>query len=169
MMRALIRLARDRSAAAAVEMAMVLPLLLVIAYASFEMGNYFLTEHVVQKAARDAARYAARLPMTNYPDCTTVPVTTIDKIEKVARTGRPDGTASNRIYTWTGAGMTQVEITCATGQPYSTGGVYQSFPAGAPVVTVTATVPYGSLWGNLGFKAMNLYVYGRSQTAVFGA
>lgn len=169
MMRALLRLARDRSAAAAVELAMSLPVLLVIAYATFEMGNYFRTEHVVQKAARDAARYAARLPMTNYPDCTTVPAGTVDKIEKVARTGRPDGTASNRIHTWTGTSMTQVSISCATGQTYSNAGVYQNFPGGAPVVTVTATVPYGSLWGSLGFGAMNLNVYGRSQAAVFGA
>ena len=148
---------------------MSLPVLLVLAYAPFELGNYFWTEHVVQKAARDAARYAARLPMTDYPDCTTVPAGTVDKIEKVARTGRPDGTASNRVHTWTGAGMTQVSIACVTGQPYSTAGVYQNFPAGAPVVTVTSTVPYGSLWGTLGFPAMNLSIYGRSQAAVFGA
>ena len=162
-------LGRNRSGAAAAELALSLPVLLVLFYACFEMGNYFWTEHVVQKAARDAARYAARLPMLEYPDCTTVPAGTIDKIEKVARTGRPDGTASNRIHTWTGSGMTQVAIACTTGQPYSTGGVYQNFPAGAPVVTVTATVPYGSLWGTLGFGATSLSVYGRSQAAVFGA
>ena len=165
-MRALIRLARDRSAAAAVEMAMVLPLLLVIAYATFEMGNYFLTQHVVQKAARDAARYAARLPMTNYPSC--APTSTAEEqIRRVARTGDPAGTQANRIYTWTADNMTTVTLACDTSGTYS--GVFQAFPNGVPVVTVTSTVPYGSLWGNLGFRAMNLSVYGRSQTAVFGA
>lgn len=166
MMRALLRLARDRSAAAAVEMAMVLPILLVIAYATFEMGNYFLTQHVVQKAARDAARYAARLPMTNYPSC--APTSTAEQqIRRMARTGDPAGTQANRIYTWTADNMTTVTLTCDTSGTYS--GVFKDFPNGAPVVTVSSTVPYGSLWGNLGFRAMNLSVYGRSQAAVFGA
>ena len=166
MMRPFLRLARDRSAAAAVEMAMSLPILLALAYATFEMGNYFRTEHVVQKAVRDAARYAARLPMTNYPSC--APTSTAEEqIRRVARTGVPDGTQANRIHTWSADNMTTVTLTCDTSGTYS--GVFQAFPNGAPVITVTSTVPYGSLWGNLGFGAMNLSVYGRSQAAVFGA
>ena len=166
MMRTLVRLARDRSASAAVEMAMSLPLLLVLAYAAFEMGNYFRTEHVVQKAARDAARYAARLPMTSYPACAAT-AGAEQQIRRVARTGLPDGTTANRIHTWTADNMTTVTLACIPAGTYS--GVFQNFPDGAPVVTVTSTVPYGSLWGMLGFNAINLNVYGRSQAAVFGA
>ena len=166
MMRALLRLARDNSAAAAAEMAMTLPVLMALTYAAFEMGNYFLTEHVVQKAARDAARYAARLPWTSYPSC--VPTSAAEQqIRRVARSGLPTGTAANRIYTWTADNMTTVTLVCDTSGTYT--GVFKDFPNGAPVITVTSTVPYGSLWGNLGFGSLNLNVYGRSQAAVFGA
>ena len=166
MMRILVRLALERSAAAAVELAMSLPVLLVIAYGTFELGNYFRTEHVVQKAARDAARYAARLPMTNYPSCAAT-AGAEQQIQRVARTGVPDGTQANRIHTWTADNMTVVTIACDTSGTYS--GVFQNFPDGAPVITVTSTVPYGSLWGTFGFGASSLSVYGRSQAAVFGA
>ena len=166
MMRTPLRLARDRTAAAAAELAISLPILLVLAYAPMEMGNYFLTQHVVQKAARDAARYASRLPMTSYPSCdATAPAR--EQIQRVARTGRPDGTASNRIHTWTADTMTTVTLFCDTSGTYS--GVYSDFAMGAPKVTVTAAIPYGSIWGSLGFGAMNLSVYGRSEAAVFGA
>lgn len=166
MMRSLRRLAADRSGASAAEMALVAPLLIVMMVASFEMGNYFLNEHVVQKAARDAARYAARLPMDSYPACT--PTTAAEEqIRRVARTGVPDGTTSNRIYTWTADSMTTVAVTCDTSGTYQ--GVFEDFPDGAPVVTVSSTVPYGSLFGALGFGSIGLSVYGRSQAAVFGA
>lgn len=165
MMRTLLRLAADRSGASAAEMALATPLLLVLMFGSFEMGNYFLAEHVVQKAARDAARYAARLPMSNYTTC-TVQDPALTQIQKVARTGRPDGTVQ-RLQGWTADSMTNVAMACDTSGTYQ--GVYEDFPMGAPVVTVTATVPYASLWGSMGFGAANLNVYGRSQAAVFGA
>ena len=166
MMPTLLRLARDRTAAAAVEMAMSLPILLAITYATFEMGNYSRTEHVVQKAARDAARYASRLPMSNFPSCTPT-ATAEEQIRRVARTGVPDGTQANRIHSWTADNMTTVTVVCDTSGTYS--GVYDDFAMGVPVVTVTSTVPYASLWGSLGFGAGSLSVYGRSQAAVFGA
>ena len=49
----------DQSGSAAAELALSLPLLLILMFGSFEVGNYFLSEHVVQKAVRDA--YAAHL------------------------------------------------------------------------------------------------------------
>ena len=52
------RLARDVHAAAAAELALVLPLLLIIMFGSFEIGNYFLNEHILVKAVRDGARVA---------------------------------------------------------------------------------------------------------------
>ena len=70
MMRLLTQVAHDRSATAAVEMALVAPLLILLMFASVDAGNYFLSEHVVDKAVRDAARYAARLPFTDF-DCST--------------------------------------------------------------------------------------------------
>jgi Flp pilus assembly protein TadG len=63
-------LLKDRTAAAAAEMALVLPILLILIFGSVELGYYFMSEHVVDKAVRDAARYAARLPVTDF-DCST--------------------------------------------------------------------------------------------------
>ena len=84
----------DRSGSSAAEMALVTPLLLVLMFGTFELGYFFLSEHVVQKAVRDAARYAARLPMASYPSLHGPPRTPKRQSGKVARTGRPDGTVA---------------------------------------------------------------------------
>src|SRR6184192_1907937 len=91
---------RDCHGTAAVEMALCLPLLLALMFGSVELGNYFLSEHVVQKAVRDASRFAARLPLTDYPSC-TVPSggTAEQQVKNVARTGDPAGTTA-RLRDW---------------------------------------------------------------------
>lgn len=165
MMRSLVRLARDRSGSSATELALSVPLLLILMYATFEMGHYFRSMHVVQKGVRDAARYAARLPMTSYPSCTPTGATEL-QIQKVARTGLPDGTVQ-RLQGWSADTMTAVTLTCDTSGTYT--GVFEEFPDGVPVITVNATVPYASLWGTLGFGAVGLNLHARSQAAVFGA
>src|SRR5436190_1625070 len=106
MMRRASLLATDRSGSAAVEMALALPLLLALMFGSFELGNYFLSEHVVQKSVRDAARYAARLSMTNY-DCSSATVATAaqQQIRNVARTGDPSGTSA-RLRNWVDSNTT---------------------------------------------------------------
>ena len=45
--------------AAAAEMALVLPILIALMFGSFELGNYFLNQHVVTKAVRDGLRFEA--------------------------------------------------------------------------------------------------------------
>jgi len=57
---------RDTKGASAAEMALVLPLLLVLMFGPFELAHYFWTEHKVVKGVRDGARYASRLGFTNY-------------------------------------------------------------------------------------------------------
>ena len=47
------RLLRDKRGNAAVEMALVTPLLLLILFGSVELGNYFMDEHTLVKAVRD--------------------------------------------------------------------------------------------------------------------
>jgi len=172
----------NRSGSAAVEMALVLPMLLVLMFGSFDVGNYFLSEHVVQKAVRDAARYAARLPMTNYPSC-TVPAggTAETQTRRVARTGDPDGdydnngTADQRLIGWTNDNMATVTINCGVAGSFNNGGVYKDFPTvggvagAAPVITVQATVPYKTFFGILGLRASTVNLYAQSQAAVIGA
>lgn len=158
------RLAADSRASAAAEMALVLPLLLLLMFGSFELGNYFLSEHAVQKGVRDASRYASRLPISSYPGCDpTGPVEL--QIKRVARTGRPDGTDA-RVAGWTDA-ATVVELACDTSGTHA--GIYTvyPFPDGVPTITVKAAVPYLSLFGTLGLGDPSLTLNAQSQSAIF--
>ena len=162
------QLSRDRSGSAAAEMALVLPILLVLLFGSIELGYYFVSEHVVDKAVRDASRYAARLPLADYPSCTSVDPTAEQQIQRLARTGEPDGTTS-RLAGWTDDTMTTVSISCPGTGTYANAGIYTDFPNGAPVVTVTAAVPYSTLFGILGLGASTLTLNASQQAAVIGA
>ena len=169
------RLVSDRDGTAAVEMALSLPILLVLILGCFDASNYFLAEHVVQKGVRDAARYAARLPLTSYPSC-TVPSggTAEQQVQRVARSGDPSGAAGQRLAGWTNDNMTTVTINCAVAGSFNNGGLYKDFPTiggvpgAAPVVTVSATVPYMPLFGYL-FRGLSLNASAESQAAVIGA
>lgn len=161
------RLAADRAGSSAAEMALVLPLLLTMMFSTFELGNYFLAEHVVQKAVRDAARYAARLPMTNYPSCVPTSAATA-QIQRMARTGRPDsGGAPQKLQGWTADTMTTVTMTCVATGTYT--GIYTQFPTGVTVVKVSASVPYPTLLGTMGIAIPTLKIGAESQSAVYGA
>jgi Flp pilus assembly protein TadG len=158
---------RDTNAAAAAEMALVLPILLILIFGSVELGNYFMSEHVVEKAVRDASRYAARLPTTNY-DCDSGTMTDPSSVQKLARTGKPDGTDDDaRLRDWTADEMTTVTVACDTSGTYT--GIYTDFPMGVPVVTVSATVPYTTLFGVLGLGAGTIDLNASQQAAVTGA
>lgn len=165
------RLLSDCSAAAAVEMALVVPLLLGLMFGSVDLGNYFLSEHVVDKAVRDAARYAARLPFTDF-DCTSGTMTDPSTVQKLARTGDPAGTTA-RLPGWTSDTMTTVTVSCDTdtSHTYVNGGIYADFPNGgeAPTVTVSATVPYNALFGIIGLGSATFNLNAASQAAVIGA
>ena len=50
---------RDDSGQSLVEFAIVLPILLLILFAIFDFGKLFMTDLVLEEAARDAARYAS--------------------------------------------------------------------------------------------------------------
>jgi hypothetical protein len=159
------RLAADSRAAAATELALVMPLLLLLMLGSFEVGNYFLSEHVVQKGVRDAARYASRLPISAYPSC--VPTSAAEtKIQKVARTGEPDGTQV-RVRGWTDDTMTTVSLACDTSGTHTGIYVVYPFPDGVPVITVSARVPYQPLLATIGFSGPSLTLNAASQSAIF--
>ena len=166
------RLAADRSGSAAAEMALALPLLLLLLFGTFEVGYYFMSEHVVQKAVRDAARYAARLPMSSYPAC--VPTADAEaQIQRVARAGDPDGdwdddgTPDKRLQGWNADTMTTVTLTCLPVGTYT--GIYRDFAVGVPVVTVAAQIPYPTLFGAIGLGSATLTLNAQSQAAVAGA
>lgn len=161
------RFAADRAGSSAVEMALVMPLLLTLMFGTFELGHYFLSEHVVQKAVRDAARYAARLPMTSYPSC--VPTADAEaQIRRLARTGRPDsGGATQRLQGWSADSMTTVTVSCVPTGTYT--GIYIEFPTGVTKVRVSASVDYPTLLGAMGLGSATLKLNAASESAVYGA
>lgn len=153
----LARLRHCETGAAAAEMALVTPLLLVVLFGAVELGKYFMDEHVVIEAVRDGARFAARQSMLNFASeasgCSTaVPAAVEQDIKDIVRTGNLAGTDSRLPY-WTDDSTITVESNCsATSGGEDMTGIYAGVnfggaPVGAPVVTVSASVPYQSLFG----------------------
>ena len=161
-------LMRATRGAAAVEMALVTPLLLILMMGSMELGNYFLDEHALVKGVRDGARYASRQSFTNYT-CpgATVGGTVAADTQNVVRTGQVSG-GTQRLPQ---AGTITVIVTCPTaagGQNMS--GIYRvsSGTAYAPVVIVSATVPYSPVMQSFGFRGTGLYLNANQEAAVMG-
>ena len=167
-------LLEDRTAAAAIEMALVIPLLSILMLGAVDVGNYFHSEHVVDKAVRDAARFAARLPFADFTGCTVASGGTAEQqTQRVARFGDPTGAGTARLGGWTADSMTTVSIDCDTDTThlYVNNGIYKDFPNGgeAPTITVSATVPYYTLFGAIGLGASTVDLNAKSQAAVIGA
>jgi len=170
-------LLNDTKASAAVEMALVLPILLTLMFGSMELGNYFLDNHVVAKGVRDGARYAARLPIDNYncPSGSAAGSLSANEntIQEVTRTGKPDGTGTPRLGYWTESDTVSITVSCAPVSTYP--GIYSTLPGDVPVVTVSATISYNSLFGRMGWtigqggpSVSSINITAKSQAAVMG-
>jgi Flp pilus assembly protein TadG len=169
--------ARDSRASVGAEMALVLPMLIILLFGGLEGGYYLWSEHKVLKAVRDGARYASRQPFEfddgGAPaatfDCGTLAVadSVIEtNIMNVTRTGTIDGSGQPKIPSWTtNAGLT---VTVAACDATTATGLYKEFPDGAPIVRVSADVTYPSLFFNLGFATSGLHLRASSQAAVMG-
>ncbi|WP_256325925.1 TadE/TadG family type IV pilus assembly protein [Sphingomonas sp. YR710] len=161
---------RCRRGTAAVEMALVTPLLIAVMLGSFEAGNFYLDSHVVAKAVRDGARYAARRAFANYSACSGAPGgTVVTDTRNIVRTGQLSG-GTARLPGWTDPATISISISCNTagvgGVAYT--GIYTGMATGAPVVTVSAAVPYQTLFGEAGFSSSTLTLRAESQAAVAG-
>ena len=168
-MRRLRNLISNTHASAAVEMAMVLPIMLALLFGAFELGNYFLTEHVVVKAVRDGARFAARHRIdTDYVGCTPSN-DVIEATRNVTRTGQVDSDGTPRFASWNDGDSIDVTATCDSSWSGADKGIYvRNAPDGTPIVTVSATVPYTPLFDRLGFANLTLSLHAQSQAAVTG-
>jgi Flp pilus assembly protein TadG len=155
---------RSDRAAAAVEMALVLPMVMALIFGGFEAGNYMLTEHKVIKGVRDGARYAARLDYNNY-DCATgdIDAAAESQIIAVTRTGQATGSGTVRVSGW-GADEVFVSLSC---DDTTTTGIYADLGT-APRVLVSTVVPYPSILGLLGFNTNGAVVRAQAQSAVMG-
>ena len=172
MMKRLLR--ADRGSAAA-EMALVTPILLLLLFGSMEIGNYFYNEHVLVKGVRDGARYAARQAFANYTTCTgSPPQTVIDSTKQLVRTGQLSG-GTDRLPRWTDAATEfTITISCKTAVG-TTGmsGIYSGVTnaggaaVGAPIITVSASLPYRPLVAPFGIGT-GLELNASQQAAVMG-
>ena len=154
---------RDERGAAAAEMALMIPLLLILMFVGFEAGHYFYTEHKIIKAVREGARYGGRLSFSNYPCGGTLNATAATQIRQVTRTGTVTGTTP-RIPNWD-SNLIEVSFTCDAG---FNEGIYRDSVGGAPIVTVNATAGYPSLFEALGLIDSSAIVAARSQAVVSG-
>ena len=159
---------RDCRGNAAVEMALVIPLLLVIMFGSVELGNYFMNEHSLVKAVRDGARFAARQNFTNYTGCNGQPGgTVVADTTNVVMNGYLSG--GSKLT----PNITAANVTVQTGCTFATGGqnmlgIYRGRANGAQIVTVSATVNYRTVLGSIGFSGVGLHLNASSQAAVTG-
>lgn len=153
----------DTSGAAAVEMALMLPMLVVLIFTTFEGGNYMWNEHKVVKGVRDGARYAARTSFSNF-NCGagTVNSAVVTSIQELTRTGKLTG-GTAKVSGWTNSNVA-VTLACVSGA----GGLYGTNSNNAPVVTVTANVLYPSLFRTLGFNTSGVRLYSKASSAVMG-
>lgn len=146
------RLWHRRDGAAAAEMALVAPILLVLLFGSVELGHYFYSEHKLVKAVRDGARFAARQRFTNYASCSgNVPTTVYDDTRNMVRRGSLNTTDADLLPNWDNAGTSfNVTMTCVAtltdgGNTMAPSGIYAGMTSGAPAVSVTARLPYQSV------------------------
>jgi Flp pilus assembly protein TadG len=167
-MRTASRLFGDSRGAAAAELALVLPFLLVIMFGSLEVGNFFMNEHTLVKAVRNGARFAARQPYTNYTTCNgSVGEPAATQTKNVVMRGY---LAGGTIITPNidAADITVTTRCAATAGGQNMTGIYFSRTDGAQIVTVSATVDYMSVVGILGFNAPTVTLNARSEAAVAG-
>ena len=142
--------------AAAVEFALVLPLLTLLIVGFLELGRLFWSYHIATGSVRDAARYGARLAPSCNIDPTTgqaygLDVGATQQVINLARTGAFNPGGAPLISGWTSDASVSVTVVCVAngaGGVRTFGGVYRGEPQ-IPVVNVKATVPYAMLFSGL--------------------
>lgn len=154
---------RDKSGVAAAEMVLVTPLLMILIFAAFEAGNFFWNEHVVIKAVRDGARFAGRQSFSKYSCAAITDATLVTQIKNMTRTGKTTG-GTARVSGWTDP-QVSISVSC---NATTTQGIYTNHAGGAPVVTVSATLPYTPFFGTVGFDTSGLNLSASAQSAVMG-
>lgn len=151
------RRAGGESGAALIELAVILPVVLLIGAGVIELANLMFNYQLVQNGVRDAARYGASLPFAR--DSAELAVQD-GWIRNMAVTGQPAG-GTSRLQGWSTAQVTISRRTVAN--PTLSGGLRSYRVDGdVQVLTVSARVPYPSL-GFLGFLGLSSLSLSASQ------
>lgn len=158
--KAIARFCRAVKGSAATEFALVVPFYLILFIGFFEAGRLMNDYHVVSKAVRDGARYAARLPA----DCAGFDDAANDlRIKRLTRTGTIDGTAAPLLDYWTDDATVTVTIGCYD----NTAGTYSGAYSGVdqvPTMKVNVALPFNFLFVGYvsGVSVLNL-TFGHSE------
>lgn len=135
---------------AGAELALILPVLLLLLFGIMELGRLMHDYHVVSKGVRDATRYLTRVPV----DCTggvpSGPTATELTVAKNLAMSADYNTGSisagdHLLGYWTNPNSIAISTVCqANGGNYL--GVYRDDDF-IPRLTVTATVPFAFMFG----------------------
>jgi len=164
------RLYRDERGTAATEMALLVPLLVLLLFGGFEAGHFVWTQHKLVEAVRDGARFAGRLNINDLCDGDTVVMSsdTEDAIKLITRTGQlASTTARPKVPGWTAAEV-DVTVACDAAEFVNTG-LYSDLGYNGPIVRVSAqNVPYPSLFNSLGIIDTTFALSASSNAPVIG-
>jgi len=155
---------RCQRGAAAAELVLIMPFLVLLMFGGLELGYYFYSQHQVVKGVRDGARYASRQSFESL-NCTagTVPAGIATAIQEVTRTGRVSG-GTARVPGWVNSDIA-VTLTCPTTALKT--GIYAN-ESNAPRINLSASVAYQSLFAGVGVIDSTYTLNATQQAAVMG-
>jgi hypothetical protein len=142
------RLRRDQSGAALLEMTVVMPFLLFLGFGLFEFSNALYQYHVITVGVREAARFAAGLPIPDPvvqgENCSDPLVTPVGCAKLVAVTGDIEAGGAKKVEWWD---TDDITITYPTVENTDLGGGLSSYRGGTQitVVKVETTATYSGL------------------------
>lgn len=150
------RIWRRRDGTAAVEFAIIMPVMLLLLFGGIEIGRLLIDYHAINKSFRDATRYLTRVgltcpgavpvsgPISNYID--TASHETIAR--NLAISGSVDNPTSPSDYlvsNWTNKNVISITVNCIqNGGQYA--GVFVSSTL-IPQITMSANVPFALMAG----------------------
>lgn len=143
------RLRRDVSGVAATELALMVPLYLILFIGFYETGRVMYDYQIVTKAVRDGARYAARLPA----DCAGFDDAAAElRVQRLTRTGTIDATAAPLLDYWTADSTVTVSIGCFDNAAGTYLGAYTGVDQ-IPTIRVNVALPFTFIFAGYDFSA----------------
>ena len=164
------RILKRNDGNAAAETALVAPLVVLLIFGAMELGNLFYNQHLLSKAVRDGARYAARQPFGDY-DMGTCAINSgaEARTRRLVRTAQlASAGAPSRLPNWSESDESStidINVVCDTSGSYT--GVYVQNSDVAAAVTVEASVTYTPLIG-ISAALSDVTLTAQSQAAVTG-
>lgn len=138
----------EENGAALVEVALVVPFMLLLSAGVFEFSNILNTRLLLEAGVEDGARYMARCNGSDWNNCVALGT-------NLAIKGAVTG-GSDRVKGWS---TVQVSVSSFQAVDLSTGTeLYLSSTGTVNVVKVSASFPYSDLglWSYLGFGALTI-------------